>query len=106
MLRQITELVPFGDDSCAKNIAVTYIANCGNMGDGLYAYMIGYFSDSTEPRFLLVYFDRKQELYNLLNSFYRYQSYDWLGYEEAVIEYVSDKKVIDIFVKRSKEDLK
>jgi hypothetical protein len=106
MLRQITELVPFGNDSQCKNIAVTYIANCGNVGDGLYEYMIGYFSDTTEPRFLLIYFDLKQELYNLLNSFYRYEKEKWFDYEEATFHYSSNKSVIDIFMARAKKDLK
>jgi hypothetical protein len=106
MLRQITELVPFGDDTKSKNIAVTYIANVGYVGDGLYSYMVGYFSQTTEPRFFYLYFDRKQDVFNLLTSFYKFNDYNWRNYKDITKMYPEHLGVISIFIERAKEDLK
>lgn len=43
MLRTITELVPYGDDTRAKRITVQYLANCGRYSSDTYLYLVGFY---------------------------------------------------------------
>lgn len=106
MLRQITELVPFGQDSLAKSIAVTYIANEVEVVNGKHLYLVGYFSDRGDKKFRLVWHNRRNDLLELLRLSYSMSDEGWFGYDEIVNLKPAIKETADIFIERAKEDLR
>ncbi len=82
MLKTITQLVPFGDDSKAQNICGYYLANMGWVGRSLpikYEYIIGYYEVPSEfnnykqtEKFLVIpSWDRSKSNFDLLQEIFK-----------------------------------
>jgi hypothetical protein len=105
MLRQITELVPCGDDTKARRIAVTYIGNTlDTTYSGSYKYVVGYFSSGLPAKFCVVQHDRTETLDILLNLSYG-EIQNCLYEKNFKVCYPEYSYISDIFIKRAKEDL-